>query len=156
MRVGYFSSRCGVLPSLTVCFLLSACCLSGQLVQIGASDPQLCEKVKVHPNLVLEAAVDVGGHLEDPSGAALVHTHLEIRKYISEIKQTSFRQLQTDGNGDFSVGVLPAGKYRLLIFARGFKQPRNFQCKSGKTCKVNVVPEIAPTDTFPESVCSPK
>jgi hypothetical protein len=112
--------------------------------------------VKVHPNLVLDAGVDIGGHVEDPSGAALVHTRIEVRKYISEVKQSSFRQLQTDGNGDFSVGVLPAGKYRLVIFARGFKQPRDLQCKSGKICKVNVVPEVAPTDIFPESVCSPK
>jgi hypothetical protein len=154
--VRYLCRRCGILPSLTVSFLLSACCLPGQLVQIGPSDPQVCENVKVHPNLVLDVAVDLGGHVEDPSGAALVHKRIEVRKYISEVKQSSFRQVQTDGNGDFSVGVLPAGKYRLLIFARGFKQPRDLQCKSGKICKLNVVPAVAPTDTFPESVCSPK
>lgn len=136
--------------------LVSAFCLYGQLIQVGPPDPHACEKVKVNPNLVVEAAIDVKGHVRDPLGASMINTRIEIRKYVSETKQSSFRETKTDGHGDFSIGVLPAGKYRLVVFAAGFKQPRNLHCASGKSCSLNVVPKIAPTDTFPESVCPPK
>jgi hypothetical protein len=149
-------ARFGFFVWLTINSLLSVHRLYGQVVQIGPADPDACEKVKVNPNLVIESAAEVKGHLEDPSGAARVHTRIKVRKYVSQLKQSSFKEAQTDADGDFSVGVLPAGKYRFLVFSPGFGPPRHLQCIAGKSCQVDVVAEVLPTDTFPESVCPPK
>src|SRR6478609_3697909 len=148
--------RCRQFFPLMIALPLYASCCYGQLIQVGPPDPHACEKVKVNPNLVIDSAVDVKGHVEEVSGMAMINARIAVRKYVSEIKQNSFRKAETDGNGNFAVGVLPSGKYRLVIFAPGFKQPRDLQCANGKSCKVNVVLETASTDTFPESVCPPK
>ena len=128
----------------------------GQLVQIGPTYPHSCEKVKVDPNLSLETSADVKGVVQDPSGVAMIHTRIEVRRYLSALKQSAFKQALTDGDGKFSIGVLPAGRYRLVILAPGFRQPRAARCAREKACDLKIMPEIAPTDTFPESVCPPK
>jgi len=148
--------RFGFFVWLTTNSLLFMHCLYGQLVQIGPADLHACEKVKVNPNLVLKSAAEVKGHVEDPSGAAMVHTRIKVRKYVSQLKQSPFKEAHTDGGGDFSLGVLPVGNYRFLVFSPGFGQPGNLQCTAGKSCKLDVVVEVPPTDTFPESVCPPK
>jgi Carboxypeptidase regulatory-like domain len=153
--IAYVYDNCP-LRVLMIVLLLFPFYASGQLVQVGQPDAHACDKVKVIPNLLLEASVAVEGHVEDPSGAAIVHTRIEVRQYFSALRQSPFKQTETDEHGNFSVGVLPAGKYRLLVFAPGFKQPRPLQCRGAKSCDLSVMPEVAPTDTFPESVCPPK
>jgi len=143
-------------PFFAITVLSAATALYSQLIQVGPRNPHACEEVKVAPNLILASESRVEGHIKDPSGAVFVHTRIELRRYVSEVKQTSFRHAQTDVDGSFSLGVVSAGRYRFIIFAPGFKQPVDLKCAQTNMCDLNVVPGIASTDTFPESVCPPK
>jgi hypothetical protein len=142
--------------AIMIAILVAPLYASGQLVQIGPADAHACEKVKVDPNLFIDRSIDVKGIVQDPSGAAMIRTRIEVHRYVSSLKQSPFRQTLTDADGRFSIGMLPAGRYRLVIFAPGFRQPRAVRCTGEKVCDLNIVPAIAPTDTFPESVCPPK
>jgi len=128
----------------------------GQLVEVGPRNPHACEEVKVQPNLTLSRPTRVDGHVEDASGAAIANTRLELRTYKSALKQTLLKRAQTDANGDFSLGATPAGRYRLLFFIPGFKQATNLKCSNGDNCDLPIRLEVAPTDTFPESICPPR
>ena len=122
-----------------------------QLVQIGPTDPHSCEKVKVDPNLSLETSADVKGVVQDPSGAAMIHTRIEVRKYLSALKQSAFKQALTDGDGKFSIGVLPAGRYRLVILAPGFRQPRAARCAGEKACDLRWCQRLRLRTRFPRA-----
>ena len=154
--------RCVLLVAASSALRLSFCVVTtvgaapGQLVEIGPSNPHACEEVKVHPNLTLSAPTRVDGHVEDSSGAAMAHTRLELRTYTSELKQTLLKRAETDANGGFSLGATPAGRYRLVVFAPGFRQATDLKCSNGKNCALSIRLEVAPTDTFPESVCPPR
>lgn len=128
----------------------------GQLVTIGKSNPHACEEVKVQPNLTLSVATQLGGRLVDRSLASMPDTLVELRVYTSELKQTMLKRTQTDTDGHFSFGMTPAGRYRLVVFALGFKQPAVLRCSEGKNCDLSVRLDVSPTDTFPESVCPPR
>lgn len=128
----------------------------GQLVHIGPVNSRACEEVKVQPNLILSRSIPVEGHVEDASGAVVANTRLELRTYKSALEQTALRRAQTNANGDFSLGAIPAGRYRLLFFLPGFKQATTLKCSKGGSCTLSIRLETAPTDTFPESVCPPR
>jgi hypothetical protein len=140
---------------LSWCVVTTVGAAPGQLVEIGPSNPHACEEVKVHPNLTLYAPTRVDGHVEDSSGAAIPHARLELRTYTSELKQTLLKRAETDANGGFSLAT-PAGRYRLVVFAPGFRQATDLKCSNGKNCALSIRLEVAPTDTFPESVCPPR
>lgn len=142
---------------LSLCVVTVVGAAPGQLVEIGPSNPHACEEVKVRPNLTLSMPTRVDGHVEDPSGASFpAHTRLELRTYMSELKQTLLKRAETDSNGGFSLGATPAGRYRLVVFAPGFRQATDLKCSNGKNCALSIRLEVAPTDTFPESVCPPR
>lgn len=117
----------------------------GQLVGIPGN-PRACEEVSVHPNLRLSFQTLLDGHVEDITGAAFDNTRLELRTYTSELKQDLLKRAQTNADGGFSFGSTPAGRYRLLIFAPGFKQPVNLKCLAGQRCTLSIRLEVAPTD----------
>lgn len=116
---------------------------AGQLVII---DPHSCDEVRVQPNLTLSIAAQVDGWLVDPSSAPIVNTRLELRTYTSEVKQILYKWAQTDDKGNFSFGMTPAGRYRLVAFAPGFKQPINLKCPNLKSCSLFIGVEFAPSD----------
>jgi hypothetical protein len=117
-----------------ISILLPTAALYGQLVQVGPRNPHACEEVKVRPNLILPSESRVEGHIKDPSGAVMAHTRIELRRYVSEVKQKFLRQTQTDVDGRFSLGVVSSGRYRFIIFAPGFKQPVDLKCVNAKAC----------------------
>ncbi len=135
---------------------LSSCLAFGQLVEIGPGNPHACEEVRVQPNLILSRPIPVEGHVEDQSGAAVANTRLELRTYKSALEQTLLKRAQTNAKGDFSLGEIPAGRYRLLVFIPGFKQATTLTCSRGDNCALSIRLQVAPTDTFPESVCPPR
>jgi hypothetical protein len=116
---------------------------SGQRVVI---DPHECADVRVQPNLTLSSAVQVDGWLVDPSSAPISNTRLELRTYTSEVKQVLFKRAQTDDEGNFSFGMTPAGRYRMVAFAPGFKQPTNLKCPDPKSCALHIRLELSSSD----------
>ena len=141
---------------LVISLLAWATALLGQLVQIGPSNTHECEEFEVSPNLILSSKSRVKGHLRDQTGAVMAHTRIELRSYVSGVKQTLLKQTQTGADGSFSLEVIAAGRYRFVIFAPGLRRPVSLIFPNAKECNLNVVPLVASTDTFPESVCPPK
>ena len=127
-----------------------------QLIEVGPHNPHACEEVRVKPNLSLASATRVVGRLKDASGEVVANTRLELRKYVSYVKQTVLRQVQTDNSGHFLLGSINAGRYRLITFARGFQQPSQSVCPRLATCTLEIVLTPHTTDSFPESICPPK
>lgn len=115
----------------------------GQLVTI---DPHACDEVRVQPNLTLSITAQVEGQVVDPASAPISNTRLELRTYISELKQILFKRAQTDDKGNFSFGMTPAGRYRLVAFAPGFKQATNLKCPDLKSCALSIRLELSPSD----------
>jgi Acyltransferase family len=58
--------------------------LLGQLVQVGPSDPNFCEKAEhLTPNLRLAEMAHISGTIVDDSGAPLKTSHVELRIFLS-------------------------------------------------------------------------
>lgn len=148
--------RLRIVSWLSLGVVTAVAAANGQLVTIGKSNPHACEEVKVQPNLTLSVATQLGGRLVDASLASMAETRIELRLCTSELKQTMLRRTQTDTDGRFSFGMTGAGRYRLVVFALGFKQPADLRCSEGKNCDLSVRLDVSPTDTFPESVCPPR
>jgi hypothetical protein len=126
-----------------LCIVTLVVATSGQLVIV---DPHACDEVRVQPNLTLSIAAQVDGQLADPSGAPISNTRLELRTYTSEVKQVLFKRAQTDDKGNFSFGMTPAGRYRLVAFAAGFKQAADLKCSDRRNCTLSLRLELAPSD----------
>ena len=125
-----------------------------QLLHVGANDPDYCYEVKkIRPNLELRDQVRVVGTIRDQTTAPLMSSRVELRRYISQRKQVSVRIVSTDGNGDFNLGIVKSGKYRLLASPhRGFKQPSQLKCQNRNTCDLNITLILNPTD-MPGAPC---
>jgi Carboxypeptidase regulatory-like domain len=95
---------------------------------------------------MLSVAAQLDGQLADASSAPISNTRLELRTYASEVKQVLFKRTQTDDKGNFSFGMTPAGRYRLVAFVPGFKQPTNLKCPNLKGCALSIRLEIASSD----------
>jgi hypothetical protein len=106
---------------------------SALFVQIGRTDPDFCFKVeKILPNLELRHQVHVFGTVQDQTTAPLEKSRIEMRRYISQRSQVSMRTVSTDEKGNFDLGIVKPGKYRLLASPhRGFKQPTPCNAKTG-------------------------
>jgi hypothetical protein len=128
---------------------------SAQLIDIGPPDPHACEHWKVKPNLLVSTKSNIRGEIRDQTGAPMPNLRIELRMHKSDEQQIFFRKTLTNANGRFSFGSVPPGNYRFVAFARGFRQPGPMSCNR-ETCELRVVPEVAPTDAFPDSVCPPK
>lgn len=134
---------------LNLCILTLVVATPGQRVVVN---PHECDEIRVQPNLTLSIPAQVDGHLMDPSSAPISNTRLELRTYASEVKHALFKRAQTDDKGNFSLGMIPAGRYRLVAFAPGFKQAADLKCPDLKSCALSVRLELAPSD-IPESNC---
>jgi hypothetical protein len=141
-----------------LCVVFLALGLAGlsaaQLVQIGPDDRHYCAKVEhIKPNLHVPSSVQLTGHVEDESGAPFKNSLVELRRYVSEARQVPAANAKTDDNGDFHLGEVSKGVYRLLASpARAFKQPDESWCNSGGQCFLRIILKGNPTD-LPASQC---
>src|SRR5260221_99554 len=89
--------------------------VSTQVVFTGKPDKDYCYKIEtIRPNLELRRAVHVVGRITDGHDAPLMKSRVELRKYLSQRKQTTVKVTTTDENGFFDIGTVEAGKYRFL------------------------------------------
>jgi|SRR5713101_885073 len=126
-----------------------------QVVFIGKQpDKDYCYKIEtIRPNLELREPAQVTGRVTDIMGAPLMKSRLELRKYISQRKQSAVKVITTDEKGYFDLGMVAAGKYRFLASPhRGFKQPIDLKCPTGDKCELNIALQVNNPDT-PISVC---
>lgn len=127
--------------------------LQSQLVQIGPSDPNFCENAeRLTPNLRVFEIARISGTLVDDSGAPFKASRVELRTYISAKRQSSVKTVTTNEHGQFDLGRVEPGQYRLLASAtRAFAQPQTLAC-TVKECKFDIKLHVNPTD-LPTSVC---
>jgi hypothetical protein len=138
------------LPSLCIAPLAF-----GQVVFVGGQpDNDYCYKIEtIHPNLELRESVHFMGRITDGHDWPLMAHPVELRKYISQRKQTIVKVTTADENGYFDMGIVEAGRYRLLASPhRGFQQPTSLKCPRGKKCVLNIALQVNNPDT-PISAC---
>ncbi|AXC15504.1 hypothetical protein ACPOL_6263 [Acidisarcina polymorpha] len=71
----------------------------------------------------------ISGRLVDQAGAPLKTSKVELRSYLSGTQQTPVKIVTTDTDGEFDLGKLGPGKYRLLPSStRALEQPQHFSC----------------------------
>ena len=137
--------------------------VSAQIVVIGNGkwpNKNGCYKVEtIRPNLVLSESVHILGRIFiagiglQPGELPLKNSRVELRKYISQRKQTTVKVTTTDEKGYFDMGTVEAGKYRFLASPdRSCQQPPNLQCPDGEKCELNIGLKLNPTD-MPISLC---
>jgi hypothetical protein len=142
-----------MLPILISLFLIIASDQGFRAQQPTKADiEKLCKSEKVEPNLVLREPTHVNGHVTDIEGVPLKKSQVELRRYLSKEKQVSLRTVTTDDNGNFDLGTVEKGEYRLLASPnRIFQQPPKLECPE-KNCQLNMALQINATDQ-PESAC---
>ncbi len=146
--------------------LLTLACIAfapvtfGQVVFVGKQpDKDWCYKAEaIRPNLELSESTHVLGRIFvagaglTPDTAPLKKSRVELRKYVSQRKQTTVKVTMTDENGYFDMGTVKAGRYRFLASStRALQQPTDLKC-NGKECELNIGLKLNPTDQ-PLSVC---
>jgi hypothetical protein len=129
-------------------YFLAISIASAQIVVIGPdgkisgppSDLKGCAQVeKLQPNLTLKVATHVYGNLVDETSAPFENSPIELRTYISQSQQQVVKRISTDVKGNFDLGTIEPGKYRLLLSpSRGFAQPNKLVCSS-KECVLHVI-----------------
>jgi len=140
--------------------LLLLCCLprptnAQAVVVIGPngkvspppSDTQGCIRVEqISPNLTLNTTTHIRGFVRDQTGAPFAASPVEVRLYLSEVKQSVVGKVTTDSQGSFELGNVAAGKYRLLLSpSRAFAQPSKLECAS-RDCTLDVTLVVNPSD----------
>jgi hypothetical protein len=132
----------------------------GQVVFVGKQpDKDWCYKAEtIQSNLDLSESTHVLGRIFvagaglTPDTAPLKNSRVELRKYVSERKQTTVKVITTNENGYFDMGTVKPGEYRFLASStRALQQPTDLKCK-GKECELNIGLKLNPTD-MPLSVC---
>lgn len=149
---------------MTVALLtgLQPAMLRCQLVCIPASICA-CENETVAPNLTVSRPVKLTGTLKDPTGAPIRYqkSSIQVRnaKGGKVISSTSL-----DEKGTFSLGIVPAGEFRLIAFWEHdrkisrlplFDQPKPEICPGDKECHLDIVLAVHGTDQRFE-FCPPK
>lgn len=120
--------------------------------KVKASDDCL-EPEPLSPNLELRNDTMIRGRIEDQSGAPLRKSPIELRSYISPAEQTVVKRLSTDDDGRYNLGLVKHGSYRLLLSPhRGFQQPANLECRGQKSCVLETVLIVNPSD-LPAASC---
>lgn len=147
--------KSSVISATFVLFGIFLGAADSQVVVIGkdgkagppSSDPEYCAWVEpLRPNLILKKETMVKGRVTDQTTAPLKNSPIQLRRFISEVKQETVKKLSTDADGKFNLGKLKSGEYRLLLSPhRGFKQPEKLECLSD-TCVLETVLILNPSD----------
>jgi len=144
----------GLLFSQTIC--------TGTAEQCREAQTRLCAEEKTPGNFELSDSRFVEGTVIDQAGAKFeTGVAVELRSPKSgEI----LRSAQVS-NGDFSLGQIQPGFYRLIVVKTGgsgvkrlvaFDQPQSLACEApGPICKLSVMPTVHGTDNLIDS-CPPK
>ena len=122
-----------------------------------------CENEKVSPNLIIAKRVKLTGSLFDPSETPMHFnmTTIQVRDPKSNLALFSSA---IDEQGRFDLGIIPAGKFRLVTFWMEekrirrlplFDQPKPVFCSSENECKLEIVLTMHATDQ-PFEFCPPK
>jgi 5-hydroxyisourate hydrolase-like protein (transthyretin family) len=112
-----------------------------------------CPNEIVEPNLVLDWSTHVTGKLQDQTTAPFKKSQIVLQRYEQSSSFVEIKTITTDESGKFDLGVLEAGKYRLLASPhRGFAQPEFFECTSEFNCRMEVTLKVNPTD-LPYAAC---
>src|SRR5215831_9702276 len=103
-----------------------------QVVQIGPPDPHFCDKIeRIKPNLIIKTKTRVSGQITDEANAPFRQSMVELRRYLSAVKQVPLRRVKTDDDGAFDLGIVGPGDFRLLASpTRTFKQPDSLVCRT--------------------------
>jgi hypothetical protein len=144
--------RIGAKALLPLTFFLTAP-IFGQAVQIRRNYPDYCYKIEeIQPNLVMRQDAHISGTIVDQTTAPFIKSRVELRKYISQRKQISVQVTSTDVGAHFDLGIVKAGKYRLLASpSRAFKQPEELNCGVESDCKLKITLIVNPTDQLAAS-----
>ncbi len=103
---------------------------------------------RVRPNLDLKEDTRVRGHLCDETREPFRNSPIELRSFVSESEQVTVSKVSTDSDGNFDLGIVKRGDYRLLLSPhRGFKQPAKLECSSND-CTLDTVLIMNPTDAL--------
>jgi 5-hydroxyisourate hydrolase-like protein (transthyretin family) len=95
----------------------------------------------------------VKGRITDVTGAPFRSTRVELRRLKGKKDFEVLSRVTTDRDGNFDLGLLKKGKYRLLASQdRSFKQPDDLVCSEKKGCFLAITLRVNPTD-MPESTC---
>lgn len=112
----------------------------------AAAPSECCLQEKIWPNLTLIQDTRIRGRLSDESGEPLRYSQIELRRFVSECEQVTLKKLATNVHGNFDLGVVKQGSYRVLLSPqRGFKQPAKLECRQ-KNCTLDTVLMVNPTD----------
>jgi hypothetical protein len=68
---------------------------------------------QLQPNLSLKEDSRVRGHLTDQTREPLRNSPIELRLFVSESEQINANQVSTDIDGNFDLGIVKRGDYRL-------------------------------------------
>ena len=127
----------------------------GQVVEVGAdgkartpqATSEYCTQVEpIRANLRLTRDTRVRGRVTDVTTAPFQNSPMELRRFISSVKQVTVKKSSTDDDGKFDLGTVKRGEYLLLLSPdRGFKQPEKIACES-KDCTLDTVLIANPTD----------
>jgi len=123
---------------------------------------RLCADEKAPPNLQLPDAKLVEGTVIDQSGAKF-ETGVAVQ--LRSPKSGEIVRSAQVSNGDFSLGQIESGSYRLIVVKTdgsgtkrlvGFDQSKSLVCEAaGPICKLSVMPTLHGTDNLIDS-CPPK
>ena len=143
------------LAALVLSLLWFVNVVHGQVVEVGADGkartPQAiseyCAQVEtIRANLKLTGDTRVRGRVTDETTAPFQNSPIELRSFISPVKQATVKKSSTDGDGKFDLGTVKRGEYRLLLSpGRGFKQPEKLACDT-KDCTLDTMLIANPTD----------
>lgn len=142
-----------------LCVLAFAPRAFAQVVFRGQMPKDYCYKIEtISPNLVLSESAHISGRISiagaglTPDTAPLRNSRVELRKYISQRKQTAVKVTATDEKGYFDMGTVEAGNYRFLASPdRSCQQPPSLQCFRTE-CNLNIALQMNATDQ-PDSIC---
>ena len=142
-------------------FLFSQTICTGTTEQGREAQTRLCTEEKAPANLELNSSKMVTGVVTDQTGAKFEQVAVQLRS--SESRQVL--RSAAASNGEFNLGVVPSGSYRLIVVKIGpsgperlkmFDQPASLRCtNAGNECKLTVVPRVHSTDN-PIDHCPPK
>jgi hypothetical protein len=147
---------------MTSVFLLPMS-LWSQLICIG--DACSCDKeIDAPPNLSIAKPVRVQGVLLDDLGAvfAFENTIVQVRNPKTK---TILISVSVDAKGQFDLGIVPAGEYRLIAARKKMDgnlvrqplmdQPKAMSCSSDSPCWIQAIQHQHGTD-LPFEFCPPK
>jgi hypothetical protein len=123
---------------------------AAQLVQIGPDESPLLHEGRTHKGKPTRTILGSANRTRRRrERCAVKKSLLELRRYVSEARQVRAANAKTDDNGDFQLGEVSKGDYRLLASStRTFNQPDESWCNSGGQCFLRITLQVNPTDSL--------